>query len=390
MSRTTSPGSYQERQSAAKPVHDDDNLMIESTRSLTAERQSGTPDAERWASLLGRVRPGTEFLGPAWLLSWRRAFLPGDTWHEPLRYVCVNDEDGRMVGLMPLARQGKFGMYLMSVPGYYMPFRDVLLDTEAGARIATELVAALRRGGGLGLRLGPIEKSGATYTAIAAALSEQHWTLLELSRGELLYLQLPDSIEAYLPVVRGRAKKAEYFRRRMEKRGTVRIEVSSDLAVTDWMPVFDDLVNIESRSWVTERGEPRFMGAANRVFWEGLFGDAGLSAALKVWILYLDDDPVSFCLTLNSGPIRYQLINGYAEAARQHSTGYIIFRAMILDAIENGIQRICFGQGDPGHKGEWGALPCEELVDLVAMKPGLVGRAAVGTYRLLQRWRDRA
>ena len=107
-----------------------------------------------------------------------------------------------------------------------------------------------------------------------------------------------------------------------------------------------------------------------------------LSANGETWaqdlldMLYLDDEPVSFCLVLDTGPIRYQLINGYSKSVRQHSTGHILFKEMIFDAIETGVERICFGQGDPGHKGEWGAKPSVELIDLIAIKPGLFSKLA--------------
>jgi len=102
--------------------------------------------------------------------------------------------------------------------------------------------------------------------------------------------------------------------------------------------------------------------------------DYGLSRSIKIWMLYLDDDPVSFCLVLDTGPIRYQLVNGYSKSVKQYSTGHILFKEMIFDAIETGVQRICFGQGDPGHKREWGAKSSVELIDLIAMKPGLFGK----------------
>jgi CelD/BcsL family acetyltransferase involved in cellulose biosynthesis len=109
---------------------------------------------------------------------------------------------------------------------------------------------------------------------------------------------------------------------------------------------------------------------------------------VKVWILYLDDEPVSFCLVLDTGPIRYQLINGYSKSVRKHSTGYILFKEMIFDAIETGVERICFGQGDPGHKGEWGAKPSVELIDLVAIKPGLFGKLALVAYNIMNEIRQ--
>lgn len=117
-------------------------------------------------------------------------------------------------------------------------------------------------------------------------------------------------------------------------------------------------------------------GRKNFRFWMGLLQDYGLSRSIKIWMLYLDDGPVSFRLVLDTGPIRYQLVDGHSKSVKQYSTGHILFKGMIFNAIEIGVEQICFGQGDSGCKREWGAKSSVELIDLIAMKSRLFGKLA--------------
>lgn len=141
-----------------------------------------------------------------------------------------------------------------------------------------------------------------------------------------------------------------------------------------------ELQRIESESWVAASGEPRFMGEKNFRFWMNLLQDYGLSRSIKIWMMYLDNAPVSFCLVLDAGPIRYQLVNGYSKSVKQYRTGHILFKEMAFDAIETGMERIGLGQGDSGHKGGWGARPSAKLIDLIAIKPGLFGKMVSVAY----------
>jgi len=256
-----------------------------------------------------------------------------------------------------------------------MPFRDLPVKADMADQVINAMVCRMAHVKGVvGARIGPMENCSPTLLALKDSFRQHGWTIIELSRGVLHYLELPKNVADYFPMISGRAKKADYYLRRVKRRGDVSIIVKTGQSSNEWQETLRELQKIESESWVAASGEPRFMGEKNLQFWMNLLQDYGMSRSLKIWMMYLDDDPVSFCLVLDAGPIRYQLVNGYSESVKQHSTGHILFKEMIFDAIETGVERICFGQGDPGHKREWGARPSAELIDLIAMKPGLFGK----------------
>jgi len=258
-----------------------------------------------------------------------------------------------------------------------MPFRDLPVKADMEDQVINLMVCQMAHVKGVvGVRIGPVENCSPTLLALKDSFRQHGWTIIELSRGALQYLELPKNVADYVPMISGRAKKAGYYLRRFKRRGDVSITVKTGLSSNEWQETLHELQKIESESWVAASGEPRFMGGKNFRFWRGLLQDCGLSRSIKIWILYLDDDPVSFCLVLDTGSIRYQLVNGYSKSVKQYSTGHILFKEMILDAIETGVERICFGQGDPGHKREWGAKSPVQLIDLIAMKPGLFGKLA--------------
>ena len=333
-------------------------------------------DFEEWQRLMPAVIPGSRFLSPIWFQSWESSFLDSGNWKGPVRYIIVR-LDGRLSGVLPFAIQ-KFSIFrFLSLSGYYIPFRDLPVEADKVCQVIDTMVCRMASVNGIiGARIGPTENGSPTLLALKSSFRQYGWTIIEKYRGKLLYLELPKTIVDYVPIINGRAKKANYYLRRLKRIGDVSIIVKGGLSSDEWQETFRELQKIESESWVAFSGEPRFIGEKNFQFWESLMQDHELKKAVKVWILYLDDKPVSFCLVLDAGPIRYQLINGYSKSVKQHSTGHILFKEMIFDAIEAGVERICFGQGDPGHKREWGAKPSVELIDLIAIKPGLFSRLA--------------
>ena len=333
-------------------------------------------DFKDWQQLMSTVSPGSRFLSPIWFQSWESTLLDSGNWQGPVNYIMVR-LDGRLSGVLPLAIQ-RFSIFrFLSLPGYYIPFRDLPVEADKVYQVVDTMVCRMARVKGIiGARIGPTENGSPTLLALKGSFRHHGWTIIEKFRGKIFYLELPKNIVDYVPIISGRAKKANYYLRRLKKIGDVSMKVKRDLSSNEWQETFRELQKIESESWVAESGEPRFLGENNFRFWKSLLQGHELRKVVKVWMLYLDGEPVSFCLVLDTGPIRYQLINGYSKSVKQHSTGHILFKEMIFDAIETGVERICFGQGDPGHKGEWGAKPSVELIDLVAIKPGLFSKLA--------------
>lgn len=342
--------------------------------------ESGRP----WHGPLERRRQSHAFLSASWFDVWEDVFLGTGSWHAPASRLVVM-RNGERVGVMPLAWQRVRGVWLLAVTGFYMPFRDVIVaELVADAAIKAMVSALSCQSTGIGVRIGPMDSSSGNLARFREQFRQQAWSLLEFERGQLFYLELPETKGELERKVSGRAKKADYFLRRMSRRGRVELRMHTDLDQEGWGIVLQELQEIEKSSWVATGGEPRFIGDRNLEFWSRLLGRQPYASAVRVWLLHFEGQPSSFCLTLDSGKVRYQLVNGYSDAVRSFSTGHIIFQKMLLDAIDCGIKSVNFGQGDPGHKSEWGARPTARLVDLVALKPGLVGGVGSAVFRFAQ------
>ncbi len=355
-------------------------MPVPRTSSAATVSIEDSVDFVDWKRLMQTIRPGNRFLSPIWFQSWESAFLNTGRWQGPVRYMTVR-LNGRLSGVLPLVVQRLSIVRFLSLPGYYMPFHDLPVKADMEDQVINSMVRRMAHVNGVvGARIGPVENCSPTLLALKDSFRQHGWTIIELSRGDLNYLELPKSVADYVPMISGRAKKVDYYLRRFKRRGNVSITVKTGLSSNECQETLHELQKIESESWVAASGEPRFVGEKNFQFWMSLLQDYSLSRSIKIWMLYLDDDPVSFCLVLDTGPIRYQLVNGYSKSVKQYSTGHILFKEMIFDAIETGVQRICFGQGDPGHKREWGAKSSVELIDLIAMKPGLFGKLVSVAY----------
>jgi len=364
------------------PLEERSVISVPKTCRAATVSIENSVDSVEWQQLMPTIRPENRFLSPIWFQSWESAFLNTGSWKGPIRYMTFRLNE-KLSGVLPFVVQKLSFIQFLSLPGYYMPFRDLPVKADMEDQIINSMVCRMANVKGVvGARFGPVEYCSPTLLALKNSFRQHGWTTTELSRGALQYLELPKNVIDYAPMVSGRAKKADYYLRRLKGRGGVSIIVKTGLSSNECEATLHELQKIESESWVAASGEPRFMGEKNFQFWMGLLQDYDLSRSIKIWMLYLDDDPVSFCLIMDSGPIRHQLVNGYSKSVKQYSTGYILFKEMIFDAIETGVERICFGQGDPGHKREWGAKSSVELIDLIAMKPGLFGKLATAIHNI--------
>jgi hypothetical protein len=355
-------------------------MPVPRTSSAATVSIEDSVDFVDWQQLIPTIRPGSRFLSPIWFQSWESAFLNTGSWQGPVRYMTVR-LNGRLSGVLPLVVQRLSIVRFLSLPGYYMPFRDLPVKADMEDQVINSMVCRMAHVKGVvGTRIGPMENCSPTLLALKDSFRQHGWTIIELSRGDLNYLELPKSVADYVSMVSGRVKKTNYYLRLAKRRADVSITVKTGLSSNEWQETLHELQKIESESWVAASGEPRFMGEENFRFWMNLLQDYGLSRSIKIWMMYLDNAPVSFCLVLDAGPIRYLLVNGYSKSVKQYRTGHILFKEMAFDAIETGMERIGLGQGDPGHKGGWGARPSAKLIDLIAMKPGLFGKMVSVAY----------
>ena len=168
-----------------------------------------------WQRLIPTIRPGNRFLSPVWFQSWESAFLNTGNWQGPVRYMTVRLNE-RLFGVLPLVVQRRLSIVrFLSLPGYYMPFRDLPVKAGMEDQVINLMVCQMAPVKGVvGARIGPVENCSPTLLALRDSFRQHGWTIIELSRGALQYLELPKNVADYAPMISGRAKKADYYLRR--------------------------------------------------------------------------------------------------------------------------------------------------------------------------------
>ena len=344
-------------------------------------------DKTAWEALLQGVPDGNEFLSPTWFQAWEKTFKD-EKWSLSNRFLSLKNSTG-LLAVLPVGKRLLLPFIsFLAIPSYYMPQRAFpVKDCELANALGIILKFLESNLDATALRIGPVDTNNQFYNAIKNQLSTNQWSCIELPSGDLYNLELADNWDAYSKNIRGRAKKADYYLRKINKKGKVELKLYTKLSTDDIDKILDDLQTIESNSWVAKSGDPRFLGKSNKQFWQCVLVDDYLKTLFKIWIIYFDDEAAGFCLTLDSGTVRYQLINGYVSSLGKFSLGHIIFKQMIVDAIESGIKRINFGEGDSGHKSEWGAKPSSQLIDIIAFRPGLAGKILVFCYKIISKFK---
>lgn len=313
---------------------------------------------------------------PHALRAWAQAFLPGRGWSGPLRHVRIR-QNGQLLALIPFARQqvGRFSIH--SLAGYYWPFRSLHLAAQPGAGM--DVAAALGQAlastpPGAVLRFGPISSRDDAMHTVLRQLMAAGWRHRAKATGAVFELDLSCGLDALKQKFStSLLKHIEYSRRRLGKTvGEVRCE--RHVLSGEDQPLLDTLADIESRSWLAEKGgDLKFMGQANQCFWTQLGREPGAHAQAVCWVLYCGEQPLAFSAHLETDTVLYILANSYDEQWKNHSPGSLLTYEVLRDAIARGKRLLDWGQGDSGYKQRWGAQAASQLYDVMVFRPGLLG-----------------
>ena len=156
------------------------------------------------------------------------------------------------------------------------------------------------------------------------ALAKNGWRVLVRPHGPVFEWMLPADLDEFDREKPRHVTMTRYYHRRMAKLGKVEIKKFSACTPEMWTSVIADLAIIESKSWVNTRGgELKFHDIENKKFWLAALQDRFLSDVSCAWILYYNDDPVSFSFNFDIEKTKYILIGNYDPCVKKHRTGSI-------------------------------------------------------------------
>jgi hypothetical protein len=337
-----------------------------------------------WSRAASRLDPYLQLHDGFGLEAWASHLLPPSKYAGPLRWLVARDASGGLIAALPLVRLRRLGNALRILGGYYWPYRGVPavrghpLLPQAMAGLVTRLGSPLATW--LGVRLGPVRVGDETIVLLLDTMKQQGWRIGIAPAGRTFHLPLPATIEDFDRTRRPLIRKVEYYKRRMAKDGAVSIR-SHEVTSANCDALCRVLSQIERASWLGGSGDLKFSTAADLAFWRQMCARNDASSGLVAHILYLNDVPISFSFNIDSHDRRMILANLYADATKALSPGWILAHHVIRDAIERGLALIDWGTGDPGYKSKWGAVPADQLIDVMATPPGPVGWASSRVFR---------
>lgn len=356
--------------------------------ALTTEFSATPPRDDEWQRLASALSPDSRFATAAWIRAWGESFLPYHNWLPPLRYLTVRAADGQLRAVFPFATQKQFGISVASLGGFYWPFRSPIIPESSGAETFNALANAFTSSWmTLALRYGPVREMHPAIAGFNAALENRGWRVHRFRLGETYSVNLPDTWQQFEHSLgKNLRTNTYYYERKIRREGELEIRCIRDTTGPSWSETIRDLGVIEGKSWQRrEGGQLRFFGERNQAFWTSLLSESGFGSMVSVWLMYFRGEPVSFCFCLDCADMRHIVANNYAEHVHGYSTGSVLYRYVLRDAVESGtIRTVNIGMGDSGYKSRWGARPSFQLVDWIAFRPGARGRLLDFALRMRQ------
>lgn len=276
---------------------------------------------------------------------------------------------------LPFRVLGSTVFGVRALAGSYWPFRSAALEDSfaLGDMLAILDHPIAQAAIGPLLRLGPVYETDRLAMLLVDAAKSKGWGVLCRSMGRS-FIQNVDSPEgsAVWPS-KLRRKKIRKLHARLEKLGSVTVRI---VRGANWsLPVFQDLAQIEARSWVgtrTDRSGAKFLNIDMLEHWQRVVKDPVLADMLAATILYVGDHPVAFSLDLTTGTLQYGIASSYDEAFATYSPGQIVNVQAIDDGVRRGVRWIDWGAGDSGYKREIGAVPGPAIHDFLIVRNRLL------------------
>ena len=211
------------------------------------------------------------------------------------------------------------------------------------------------------VRIGPSDESFAITQSVNSSFKQKGWKCYSIDRGEQYYIHLPDSIEEYksklskkmLSNLRRATKKLQTF-------GKLQFIKYNKVLNEEWRKVIRDCSEVEKNSWLDQDSNGKMRIHAKEDFWNRLLQDAQTSNSMVAWVLYLDDQPIAYDLTVDAGGCRYGISSQFDSKYRQHSVGLLI--------------HICSIDGDSGYKARLGSVGGSHLIDYIYFRPSFIGQ----------------
>jgi len=321
---------------------------------------------EIWSRDRDRLRWPAIFDLPVWLESWWSCLAGLE---EPLLMAVVDGSE--TIGLAPLMVRGASAAFIGDPD--LCDHHDFIVAPGKEAAFFSTLLAELARRGVVRLDLLKLRPDSATLAHLPGLARRLNLKVKVEKAGVSLETDLPGDWEEYLA---GLASKQRHEIRRKLRRlfeaGEVGFTRADDQAQAG--PALEVFLDLFRRS---RADKEEFLTPGRETFLRTLVPAMAGMGALRLFTLSLGSRPVASALCFDYQQTRYLYNNGYDSSFQAYSVGTMGKVLSLKDALERGLQRYDFLNGDEPYKYRLGGREKELVrcvVDLEALGGVDLGR----------------
>ncbi len=350
--------------------------------SILQGRDGVLPDIkDAWERCLADAPEHQQLFGFEWSSGWLRHLGSEGEWTGDSRLFLAHDSQGKLRGILPLAKRRFHGAAVWSLAEGYQPVRGFVCHEAVNAEVCAAFAQAmLKMQGWLELyRFGPTDTAYPERAALVGELSKRCRRVVVFhNKPTIVVGSLPTSLEDYERMIKTQSsmKGIRYYERKVAREGQFEVRRFKNCQGEELRSMLEDCAAIEKKSWLasSKSGQPRFVSASNQRFWEFVCSrQLSPMGQLDAWIGYFNDRPVAFLFTITIGAIRYTIANQYDEEYAKYRLGSVLFLKLLEDCVRNEIRSIDMGTGDLHYKSRWGGKEDAMHYDIVVFPPGPIG-----------------
>jgi CelD/BcsL family acetyltransferase involved in cellulose biosynthesis/glycosyltransferase involved in cell wall biosynthesis len=315
---------------------------VEEVRGLSAlEALQG-----EWRQLWERSRGASTFQRPEWLLPWSRYFGGGAVWALALR------QGRQLVGLAALNERQESGRRVIGLAGGGLSdYQDVLVDEALAPGGAETLLNWLTRHRA---RWDAFDfEQLASGSPLLRARAPRGWRERTVVQEQCPQVELPGRVEELGQAVSTRLlSNLRQARRRLERRGPVRVEEATEETVETLLL---ELIRLHGARWRQRRQAGVLANEALHAFHRevarGLLG----VGALRLYVLRVSEQPAAVFYGFRDGACMRYYLGGFDPAFERESAGSLVVLHALEEAVRTGARVFDFLRGQEAYKYTWGA-----------------------------------
>jgi CelD/BcsL family acetyltransferase involved in cellulose biosynthesis len=290
---------------------------------------------ERWNALAYTYGDTGVFLSHSWFDNWWKAFgKEGDL------FTVLMIKDGEVKAIFPCyikgaSQNGLKNYYIASLTNDHSCYYDFIIEPEA-TQIALQHFAQLLHKiyPNSQLLLEYINTTTADIISFARELRQNYMPVYEYNCPSAPYAEVSGSWEVFHDNLSSRLKNTlKKSRKKAESNGKLHFEIIKQSEQLD--EILDALFEVEYNSWKGKEGTAIKCQKEVEYFYRQLAYWAMRQDFLLIFILKLDDIPMSSYLCLHSGHTVFGIKMGYDESFHHFSPGNLLFYEMFRYLFQN-------------------------------------------------------